>query len=496
MIRFSQTPQMKRKMTLVIHLALTACLTVASVALFAFQLLRFRSDFVREHTELSERVANSSNESVFLKDKDDAEDILGRLLTGTDVVSATLAKTEKNLTQHHTAPDETVLAHFGQTEDQATLQKYPPENGYFFYRDYLLQSQPIIMDEERIGTLHLRSAFQKGYLSHLKLSSGFLALALLACILSAIVISARLKLENQVKELQREISDRERAENELADAHTQLVETSRQAGMAEVATGVLHNVGNVLNSVNVSATLVSDRVRGSKAENLLKVATLLREHADHLEVFFASDPRGKLLLDYLPNLGAHLNEERSDMLQEIELLTKNLDHIKEIVAMQQSYARVSGVVEPVSITSLANDALQINAAALNRHGVEVIRNYAEVPVVAVDKHRVLQILVNLIRNAKYAMEECGREKKQLLLGIDLTPGRCVRITVRDNGEGILPENLVRIFSHGFTTKKDGHGFGLHASALAASEMQGSLSAYSDGPGTGATFTLELPLAPA
>jgi Signal transduction histidine kinase regulating C4-dicarboxylate transport system len=114
----------------------------------------------------------------------------------------------------------------------------------------------------------------------------------------------------------------------------------------------------------------------------------------------------------------------------------------------------------------------------------------------VDKHKVLQILVNLIRNAKYAMEECGRDRKKLVVGIETTPEGGVRVTVTDNGQGILSENLVRIFSHGFTTKKDGHGFGLHTSALAASEMQGSLSAQSDGPGTGATFTLELPLAPA
>jgi C4-dicarboxylate-specific signal transduction histidine kinase len=476
---------MKRKITLVILVTSAACLIAACLALFAYQLKSFRRSFINDLSAIGEVVANNSIEHVALHENDVEEQVLASLRAKPDVVSADII-----------AKDGSAFAHFGEADDPAIVRQYPPENGFVFYQDYLLHSKPIVLDEERIGTLHLRSNFRSIYLSRIKLYSGILALVLLVCILLAIVISARLKLENQVKELQREISDRERAEDELADAHTQLVETSRQAGMAEVATGVLHNVGNVLNSVNVSATLVSDRVRGSKAENLLKVATLLREHADHLEVFFASDPRGKLLLDYLPNLGAHLNEERSDMLEEIELLTKNLDHIKEIVAMQQSYARVSGVVEPVAITSLADDALQINAAALNRHGVEVIRNYADVPVVAVDKHRVLQILVNLIRNAKYAMEECGQEKKQLLLGIDLTPGRCVRITVKDNGEGILPENLVRIFSHGFTTKKDGHGFGLHASALAASEMQGSLSASSDGPGTGATFTLELPLAPA
>ena len=174
------------------------------------------------------------------------------------------------------------------------------------------------------------------------------------------------------------------------------------------------NVGNVLNSVNVSATLVSDRVRHSKAENLLKASALLREHAEDLEEFFAQDPRAKLLLDYLPNLGTHLNEERTEMLNELQLLTKNLDHIKDIVAMQQSYARVSGVVEPISLASLAEDALQMNAAALVRHSVHVFRKYADVPPVAVDKHKVLQILVNLVRNAKYAMEEQGRLIEQTL----------------------------------------------------------------------------------
>jgi signal transduction histidine kinase len=484
MMALPRNPAMKRKITLAILVTITACLIAACVVLF-FNLLRsFQRSFKNEISAFSEVIATISVESVALNDNGRADEVLNSLKAKPDVVSASIL-----------AKDGTLFAHFGDLDDAAIQQKYPPENGYTEFQGYLLYSEPIVLDEERIGTLHLRSNYWTVYRPRLQIYGVVSSLALIVCVLLFVVGLARLKLEKQIKELQREISDRERAESQLEEAHTQLVETSRHAGMAEVATGVLHNVGNVLNSVNVSANLVSDRVRGSKAENLLKVAALLREHADHLEDFFASDPRGKLLLDYLPNLGAHLHEERSDMLQEIELLTKNLDHIKEIVAMQQSYASVSGAVEPVSITNLADDALQINAAALNRHGVEVIRNYADVPLIIVDKHKVIQILVNLIRNAKYAMEECGRDHKQLVVGIETTPGGCVRITVKDNGEGILPENLVRIFSHGFTTKKDGHGFGLHTSALAASEMNGSLSAYSGGLGTGATFTLELPLAP-
>jgi two-component system, NtrC family, sensor kinase len=139
------------------------------------------------------------------------------------------------------------------------------------------------------------------------------------------------------------------------------------------------------------------------------------------------------------------------------------------------------------------DALQMNAAALSRHGIMVSRSYAETPLIAVDKHKILQIFVNLIRNAKYAIDAAARRDKRIDITITLRNETHVAITVKDNGIGIDPDNLTRIFSHGFTTKKDGHGFGLHSGALAAKEMGGSLSAFSEGPGTGAAFTLELPL---
>src|SRR5206468_3937091 len=124
--------------------------------------------------------------------------------------------------------------------------------------------------------------------------------------------------------------------------------------------------------------------------------------------------------------------------------------------------------------------------------VQAVREFKDVPDVTVDKQKVLQILVNLIRNAKHACDETGRPDKRLTLGIANGNGR-IKISVRDNGVGIPPENLTRIFNHGFTTRKDGHGFGLHSSALAAKEMGGSLSVHSEGQGRGATFILELPV---
>jgi PAS domain S-box-containing protein len=292
-----------------------------------------------------------------------------------------------------------------------------------------------------------------------------------------------------------DVTARMRAEAEMDALNKQLIESSRQAGMAEVATGVLHNVGNVLNSVNVSATLVSDKLKHSRACNLSHVAVLFEEHADDLGAFVTADPKGRRLPAYLGQLASHLATEQAAMLQELELLRKNIEHIKDIVAMQQSYARVSGATEPVNIPDLIEDALRMNAGALARHEVQVIREYdPHLSDVTTEKHKVLQILVNLMRNAKYACDESGRKDKRLTVRLSNGDDR-VRISVIDNGVGIPPENLTRIFNHGYTTRKDGHGFGLHSGALAARELGGALQVQSEGRGLGAAFTLELPIQP-
>ena len=185
--------------------------------------------------------------------------------------------------------------------------------------------------------------------------------------------------------------------------------------------------------------------------------------------------------------------EHADLLEEAEGLTKNIAHIKDIVSVQQDYAKVSGIIESLPPADLVEDALQMNAAAFDRHKIEVVREFSEVPPVRVDKHKVLQILINIVRNAKYAVSEKADAEKRILVRVGINGNNRVKISVTDNGIGIAPENLTRIFAHVFTTKKDGHGFGLHTSALAASEMGGALTAYSAGPGLGAVFTLELPV---
>ena len=304
-------------------------------------------------------------------------------------------------------------------------------------------------------------------------------------------------LEEQVlsrtAELQAALGENEKITQELRQTQSELVATARQAGMAEIATNVLHNVGNVLNSVNVSAGLVSSQMRASKAQGLGKVVQLMNEHAGDLGDFLTRDQKGKMLPGYLSKLAEVVAAEQQGIIEELAQLTRSVDHIKDIVATQQSYAGASSVFEQCQIADLLEDAVCMSAGSLSRHQVTVVKEIADVPSLPLDKHRVLQILINLISNAKHAMDGVPERQHQITLRLHSVQGPAVQIQVADNGEGIPPENLTRIFAHGFTTRKDGHGFGLHSCILAAREMGGSLTAHSEGLGQGATFTLELPI---
>jgi PAS domain S-box-containing protein len=280
---------------------------------------------------------------------------------------------------------------------------------------------------------------------------------------------------------------------QLDKLNRQLMDTSRNAGMAEVATGVLHNVGNILNSVSVSATLVGDRLRCSNVGDLRQATAMLLEQKGRLAEFLTADSKGKLIPEFLGTVAEELADEQAELIAEMNSVGQNIEHIKEIVAMQQSYAKVSGVYENLAVAGLVEDALRMNTAAFDRHHIELIREFDEnTPSVCVDRHKVLQILINLLRNAKHAMDSRIDHDKRMVIRVGMASPDRVKVTVCDNGVGIASNHLTKVFNHGFTTKKDGHGFGLHSGANAAKEMGGTLTAHSDGPGKGAEFTLELP----
>lgn len=278
---------------------------------------------------------------------------------------------------------------------------------------------------------------------------------------------------------------------ELRETQERLVTMARRAGMAEIATNVLHNMGNILNSVNVEADLLRSRLHESKLTGVSRAAALLDEHSGDPGAFMNTE-KGKLLPGYLRELGAALDRERADMLERIERLLASVEHIKNVVATQQAFAGSSVFTERLRPAEVVEEALRITGDSLRRHRIEVVKEVEEVPPLQLDKTRALQILVNLINNARQAIDAAEGGPRELHLRMD-ADGEKLRFQVRDDGCGIPRENLSRIFSHGFTTRSDGHGFGLHSSALAAGEMGGKLSVFSEGSGLGATFTLELPL---
>jgi signal transduction histidine kinase len=297
----------------------------------------------------------------------------------------------------------------------------------------------------------------------------------------------------RTQELREQVIAKDSALAELAEAQKRLIDLSRISGMAEVATGVLHNVGNVLNSVNVSATIVGDHLRELRISQIGELVSVLEDHRNELSDFVTNDPRGQRVLPYMGSLARHMEQERDQLGKEVASLAQHITHIKGIVAMQQTYARSSGVYEKIALTDLMEDALSITRPTMERHGVALHIESEDLPPITTDRHKVLQILLNLMRNAKDAVKESGSPNRQITIRMLRVSEERIAICVADNGIGIPQANLVRIFSHGFTTKRDGHGFGLHSGALAAKQLGGSLTAESHGTNAGATFTLELPI---
>ncbi len=294
--------------------------------------------------------------------------------------------------------------------------------------------------------------------------------------------AAQLATANEA--LKKQIDERE----EISD---RMLALSHQAGKAEVATGVLHNVGNVLNSINVSAHLVRDLHRKSRLPSLRRAIDLVHEQSDP-GAFLSLDPRGKQLPGFIGELTTCLEGEVHESLKELEKLIEHLEHVKVVVAMQQSFAGVSGLKKPVCIAKLFDDAEILLSDSMYRHEINVIHEFSGLPnEIMIERQKLLQVVVNLLKNAKDSLIEGRQDGRKMTIRAGKV-GSNLKIEIDDNGVGIRTEDLTRIFSHGFTTKSNGHGFGLHSCANTIGSMGGKLTARSDGPGKGATFTMVLP----
>lgn len=284
----------------------------------------------------------------------------------------------------------------------------------------------------------------------------------------------------------------ERMLQTLKETQSELFEISRLAGMAEVANGVLHNVGNILTSVNTSVSMLRRNITTSRGPGLNKAAELMSAQGDRLGTFVAEDARGQRLAGYLGKLAAQLDGERASALAELGCLEKSVTAIKRIIAIQQSCARVSGVKEAITPGALLEDVLSMHRTSLSKHDIRIKRTFEELPATLMERSKVMQIVHNLVSNAIDAMAEHPASGGHTLGLSALREGEMLRFSVSDTGVGIPEENLICIFNHGFTTKENGHGFGLHHSANAAAELAGRVEVSSAGAGSGAAFHLLIP----
>lgn len=306
-------------------------------------------------------------------------------------------------------------------------------------------------------------------------------------------VSERNKLlEKEVNRQTSELSDKNskltKALQDLKQTRSELVEKAHKAGMADLATNVLHNIGNILNSVNISATMIGETIKYSRLSKLKQANVLLREHEDNLRDFILNDPKGEKLLAYYLKLEEPVDREYSELKKHNKRLKENIKLIIDVVNTQQSFANAGRVLEWLSLEQLIEDTLVLQSSTIERHELTIIKEYGETEEVNIEKSKMIHTLVNLLKNAKESMEGLEADQKKLTIKtFQDDEYTCVSIT--DTGVGIKKENMEKMFKHGFTTKKSGHGFGLHSCANYMKELDGTINIKSEGENLGATVTL-------
>ncbi len=288
-----------------------------------------------------------------------------------------------------------------------------------------------------------------------------------------------------------DITKRKKAEIELKLAQKELIDRAHKAGMADIATGTLHNVGNILTSVLTSAQIMEEILANSRITDFIKANQILRDNIDNIENFVIENPKGKKLMQYYLVLENKMTEENYTINQHLERLNTKANAITEVIAAQQSYATADSLADAFRLEDIIEDSLTMQYEFIKSYNITIVKNFIDLPPVIIQKTKLVHIMINLIKNAKDAMLSTPPEDRFLRLKMERTE-EAAFLKISDSGEGISPEKIQKIFAHGFTTKSNGHGFGLHSSANYMTEMGCRMWAESDGPGKGATFILRFP----
>ncbi|MBN1205639.1 MAG: AAA family ATPase [Myxococcaceae bacterium] len=377
-----------------------------------------------------------------------------------------------------------------------TAQPHPFSSDLYFSHSLArsVLCLPLSRQEEFTGLLYLENdlateAFSPSRIALLRHIASQAAISFENARLYEEVRLAEAALRQSNDELELRVEERTR---ELKQAQAHLVETARSVGMADIASNILHEVGNTLLSIVIDTDLMRRTVDGSRVGRVRQVGALLEKHRENLTHFVNHDEQGSQLLGYVFTLSDELAQEQSTLKQSLGTLGKNVDRVRSIVQSQRTYARSMLLMDEYDPVALVEEALRLQSATLQQSRVSVTKELAALPKVKVDKQRVLQILLHLLSNARKALELVPEGERRLRVQL-AAEGNRVCLQIADNGEGLAPEIRGQLFTQGFSTRKDSYGIGLHSSALSAQLMGGRLTLESEGPGKGAIATLELPI---
>ena len=300
------------------------------------------------------------------------------------------------------------------------------------------------------------------------------------------------QLDEYSRSLEEKVDERT---SELREAQADLVSQAHEAGMAEMAVGVLHNIGNAITPVKVTISLMSERLRNSPlrtkiGEGLAKFPEALHSAQD------LTEQEKEQLVRITKLIPGAVNEELDRVIADVESLREKNLYIEEIIRLQMHYARLHGATESVDVIRVAQDALKMLKDLFGRYHIEVETFFEQVPKVQLEESKLLQILLNLIKNGCESMFGNKEGEKKITIKTtfqDDSDVPKVIVSIKDTGCGFIQEDSKQMFTFGYSTKERGSGFGLHSCANYLIANKGTIDAWSKGPGQGAEFVVGLPV---
>lgn len=299
----------------------------------------------------------------------------------------------------------------------------------------------------------------------------------------------RKKIRRYVDNLERLVEERT---SQLRTVQQELLDKAHKAGMADVATETLHNVGNILNSITTSMHLLQQAFTRCPTADLSRALTIIREHGDDIPSFLNTSQKAEMLIRYLLKLDTLFGKYQIESIEHLDRLSLKVQMIADVIAAQQAFTMNSQYTRTADVHKLIEDALTMQSGSFEKYRITCKRVYGQLPEIQLQPNKFIHVIINILKNAEEAMfADTGRER---IITIRTSATESfVQVEIKDTGHGVTKKEMEQIFTYGYTTKPDGHGFGLHSCANYITEMKGQIWAESEGHNTGTTLFIKLPI---